>query len=130
MTEAARAGVPWKILSLCILAWLVPGSGHFVLGRRGRAVIFAALIAVGIAVGYALDGNLHRVVAGQPLSMLATLGAMGMGAPYLVLRWGLGYAGAAEAPGFEYGAVFLLSAGLMNLLLVLDVWDIATGRKE
>lgn len=130
MTEAARAGIPWKTLSLCVLAWLVPGSAHFLLGRRGRAVIFAALIAIGIAVGYGLDGNLHRVVAGQPLSMLATLGAMGMGVPYFVLRWGLGYAGAAEAPGFEYGAVFLLSAGLMNLLLVLDVWDIATGRKE
>jgi len=130
MTEAARAGLPWKTLLLCLVAWFVPGSGHLALGRRGRAAIFALLIAIGIGVGYALDGNLHRVVAGQPLSFLATLGAMGMGAPYFVLRWGLGYSGAAEAPGFEYGAVFLLSAGLMNLLLVLDVWDIATGRKE
>jgi len=130
MTEAARAGIPWKTLALCALAWLVPGSGHLALGRRGRAAVFALLVAIGVAVGYSLDGNLHRVVAGQPLSMLATLGAMGMGAPYFFLRWGLGYAGAAEAPGFEYGAVFLLSAGLMNLLLVLDVWDIATGRKD
>ncbi len=68
-------------------------------------------------------------MAGQPLSILATLGAMGMGAPYFLLRWGLGYSGSPEAAGFEYGAVFLLSAGLMNLLLVLDVWDIASGRK-
>jgi len=32
--------------------------------------------------------------------------------------------------GFEYGTAFLLTAGLMNLLLVMDAWDIARGRKE
>lgn len=28
-----------------------------------------------------------------------------------------------------YGTAYLLTAGLMNLLLILDVWDIARGRK-
>ena len=32
--------------------------------------------------------------------------------------------------GYEYGAAFMLTAGLMNLLLILDAWDIAKGRKE
>jgi len=31
---------------------------------------------------------------------------------------------------YEYGNTFLLTAGMMNLLLVLDVHDIARGRKE
>ena len=30
----------------------------------------------------------------------------------------------------EYGSTFLLTAGLMNILLILDAWDIATGRKS
>ncbi len=55
---------------------------------------------------------------------------MGVGAPYFVARYGFGYEGKPEAQGYEYGTVFLLSAGLMNLLLVLDVWDLACGRKE
>jgi hypothetical protein len=29
----------------------------------------------------------------------------------------------------EYGTVYLATAGLMNLLLMLEVWDIASGRK-
>ena len=29
-----------------------------------------------------------------------------------------------------YGTAYLWTAGLMNLLLLLDVWDIATGRKD
>ena len=33
MTEAARAGLPWKTLWLCAVAWLVPGAGHLALGR-------------------------------------------------------------------------------------------------
>jgi hypothetical protein len=130
VTGDPREGSLGRAVALCLLAWLVPSAGHFALGRRGRAAIFAALVAVSLAVGVHLDGELHRVVPGQPLTMLFTLGAMGMGAPYFVLRFAFGYAGVPEAAGFEYGTVFLLSAGLMNLLLVLDVWDLATGAKD
>jgi hypothetical protein len=130
VTEEARSLSPGRAIALCLLAWLVPSAGHFVLGRRRRAVVFAVLVLVSVVVGIHLDGNLHHVVPGQPLSTLFTLGAMGLGAPYYVLRYALGYQGVPEAAGYEYGTVFLLSAGLMNLLLVLDVWDLATGRKE
>ena len=29
----------------------------------------------------------------------------------------------------EYGTTYLLAAGLMNILLILDAFDIAIGRK-
>ena len=130
MTEVAKARFPWRAVTLGLLAWLIPASGHFVLGRRLRALAFLCIIAASFAVGLQLHGNLHRVVGGQPLSVLATLGAMGSGLPYLMARWWAGYSGDPLGPTYEYGTIFLLSAGLMNLLLVLDVWDIATGRKE
>lgn len=112
------------------LALLFPGLGHFYLGRRRRAALFVCLVFTAIVVGYLLQGHLHTPVPGRPLTFLATLGAMGMGLPYFFLRFALGYTGVVTAPGFEYGTAFLLSAGLMNLLLVLDTWDIARGRKE
>lgn len=130
MTEVARAHFPWRALALSALAWLVPASGHFLLRKRARALGFLIVIAAAFSIGLYLDGNLHRVVSGQPLSLLATLGAMGSGLPYFVARFGAGYAGSPDGPTYEYGTIFLLSAGLMNLLLVLDVWDYATGRKE
>ena len=34
-----------------------------------------------------------------------------------------------RSPVSAYGTAYLLTAGLMNLLLILDVWDIARGRK-
>ena len=87
------------------------------------------LIATAFVAGLYLHGNLYRVVPGQPLSILATLGAMGAGLPYFVARFGAGMIGDSAAATFEYGTIFLLSAGLMNLLLVLDVWDDAQGKK-
>jgi hypothetical protein len=108
----------------------LPASGHLLLGKRFRALGFAVVLLVAFGLGLRLEGNLYRPIPGQPLSYLATLGAMGVGAPYFVARFAAGFDGKPEAPGFEYGTVFLLSAGLMNLLLVLDVWDLSQGRKE
>ncbi len=113
-----------------LLAWVVPGAGHLYLGRRGRALAFCLIVLVSLFTGFALQGNLYRVVAGQPLSFFATLGSMGVGLPYFVARWLLGYQGDIESASYEYGSAFILTAGLMNLLLVLDALDIARGRKS
>lgn len=113
-----------------ILAFLVPGLGHFYLGRRLRGAAFLALVLAALLIGVSLQGNLFRPEHGQPLTYLATLGSMGMGLPYFALRFASDYTGTPTAPGYEYGTAFLLTAGLMNLLLVLDAWDIATGKKD
>ena len=113
-----------------VLAWAVPGAGHLYLGRRGRAAIFFGLVMLSVSVGCMLNGNLYSIVPDQPLSILATWASMGMGVTYFVLRYVVGYAGDVVAAGFEYGTAFILTAGLMNLLLVIDAWDIASGRKE
>jgi hypothetical protein len=121
---------PGSAALVALLAWAVPSAGHFALGRKGRAAVFAAVVFTALVVGALLGGNLYRPSSGQPLSWLASAGALGAGLPYFVLRLAAGYEGDPTGPGYEYGTVFLLSAGLMNILLVLDTWDIATGRKE
>jgi hypothetical protein len=113
-----------------VLAWLVPGAGHVYLGRRSRGLAYLLLVAASLGIGWSLHGRLWTPTPGEPLSMLATLGSMGMGIAYFVLRYAMGYTGDILSPGFEYGSAFLLTAGLMNLLLVLDAWDIARGKKE
>ena len=127
--EAPTGGAS-RALVAALLAWLVPGLGHFYLGRKGRAAAFCAIVLVALITGVALNGNLYRPVPGQPLSFFATLGCMGMGAPYFLARWVFGYAGDLEGAGYEYGSAFILTAGLMNLLLILDVLDIARGMKS
>ena len=95
--------------------------------RRGRGLAFLVIVLATVGLGCALHGELYRGT-GQPLETVATLACMGMGIPYFVL-YGLGYTGNIDLAGYEYGKAFVLTAGLMNILLILDAWDIARGEK-
>ncbi|HEY5610417.1 MAG TPA: DUF6677 family protein [Thermoanaerobaculia bacterium] len=118
-----------KTLVAMILALVVPGAGHFYLGRRQRALIFAAVVFFMFFMGVALQGKIYVFEPGKPLTFLATLGSMGVGLPYFIAR-ALGPFGDIRSLTFEYGTAFTLTAGLMNLLLVLDSFDIAEERKS
>ena len=113
-----------------VLAYLVPGAGHFYLGHRRRAATFFGIIIFLFVVGLSIDGNLYTFAesAGAALKVLATFGSMGAGIPYFVAK-AMGQHGDVTSITYEYGTTFTLTAGLMNLLLVLDVFDISEGRK-
>jgi TM2 domain-containing membrane protein YozV len=134
-TDAAPAypprGVPWKA---ALLAWLMPGLGHLYTGRWLRGLVFAAIVLALVFGGCSLDGKLWRP-AGSPLdggsgtvSAFLTAISVGMGLPYAALAVS-GYRGLVTAQGYEYGTTFLLTAALMNLLLVFDARDLSLGRK-
>ena len=141
--QAAEAPpVPWPRL---VVAWLVPGIGHWMLGRRRRAVVFGTVIMAAFVTGTLLHGELGVPRPNSPFSWLATFACIGNGLLYLVrLIWingldgvlttafpyGLSGGGSPLAGGFSYGNTFLYTAGLMNLLAVLDVSDVARGLKE
>jgi hypothetical protein len=125
-----RLPPPGNAVVSMVSAWLVPGLGHVYLKRRLRGLGFFVIVIVSLLVGCWLEGNLYTPIPGQPLTYLATLGSMGMGFPYFLLRYGLHYQGNIRGAGYEYGTAFLLTAGLMNWLLVLDAFDIVRGKKE
>ena len=128
-TEAAAPPPVGSPYMAAVLAWALPGAGHLFLGRRFRAFAFLALVLAALVIGCQLEGRLPWTFSGAPLAVLATFGCLGSGAPLFFLRFVLGYEGTLEAAGYDYGSAFILTAGLMNLLLVLDAWDIAAGRK-
>lgn len=80
-------------------------------------------------VGLLLDGTLFPVRADVTLESLGFLTTCSTGLLALSARAaGLGMGNLTSAT-YEHGTTFLLSAGLMNLLLVLDIWDVLSGRK-
>lgn len=113
-----------------VLAFLVPGAGHLYLGRRARAATYFAIVVFMFIVGISIDGGLYTFAESQGslLRVLATIGSMGAGLLYFVVK-ALGPFGNVTSMTFEYGTTFTLTAGLMNLLLVVDCFDIAIGRK-
>ena len=120
---------PLRLVLGCVLAWAVPGAGHIVLGRWGRGLLFGSLVLALLVGGIALEGKVYKPVSGEPLTYLAALGAAGVGIPF-ALAHVFGWAdGNLEGAYFEYGNTFTLVAGLLNLLAVLDAFDVAIGRR-
>lgn len=129
--KRSRAPVsPSRPILAAVLAWLFPGLGHFYLGRRRLALLFAAIVTATFVLGLSFEGRLYTVERTQPLTFLATFAVYGAGLLNIAARlFAENPGGAVLAVTYEYGCAFLLTAGLMNLLLVLDAWDIASGRK-
>ncbi len=65
MTEAAKTAFPLRALLLATIAWLLPASGHLLLGKRFRAFGFVVVLLVAFGLGLQLQGNLYRPTAGS-----------------------------------------------------------------
>ena len=120
-----------RTVTAMLLAYLVPGAGHLYLGRRARAITFFCIVVILFVIGIAIDGDLYTInhANGSVLRMLAALGSLGSGVIYWI-EAGMGVHGDMTSITVEYGTAFTITAGLMNLLLVVDAFDIAQGRKE
>ena len=117
-------------------AWFIPGLGHVLLKKWGRAILMGGAVWVCFFVGLAMGGHLFDLstdgssVLLQVPPMIANLGS---GVLY-VACWMLDY-GFADDPAqaaratYEYGNTFLLIAGLLNYLTMLNAFDVAAGRK-
>ena len=118
-----------KVLVTCVIGWAVPGLGHIAAGRVGRGLLLGFIVLSLFVGGIALHGKVYRPEEGEPLTYLAAVGAAGVGLPYVAAHAaGMGF-GDIRTQSFEYGNTFTLVAGLLNLLIVLDAYDIATGRR-
>lgn len=128
--ERARpATEPGTLVMLCLAAWAIPGAGHFWLGRAQKGLVFLVALTMLFGMGLALEGRLFPFDFSEPLVALAAFANAGLGLPWVVGRMlGLG-GGVVIATTYEYGNIFLIVAGLLNFLVILDAFDIAVGRK-
>lgn len=140
-----------RVAAACLLAWLVPGGGHLYLGKRGKGFVFLLIVLVTFGTGLLLQGRVYLANPEQPLSYLATFANLALGPLDLVGREVCYQRILYRTPGesnrvlhqeildlsrrrilavtHEYGTTFLLTAGLMNILLILDAFDLGIGRK-
>jgi TM2 domain-containing membrane protein YozV len=120
------------LVLLCLASWAVPGAGHLWQGRFGKGLVFIVALPLMYAIGLGIQGRLFPlfpVDPADPLVALAALADLGIGALYFIAG-ALGYgAGDVRAVTYEYGNAFLIVAGLLNMLVVIDAYDVALGRK-
>jgi len=150
----ALGGAELRRVAIALVAgWAVPGLGHVVIGRFRRGLIFAAIILICFTLGLLHDGRLSLRHREQPfLSTLQVVANAGVGIPDFLARWSvygeMVYALPRDAsfPAYVarstilrhrarsslslYGTAYLWTAGLMNLLLLFDVWDLGLKRRD
>ncbi|MHC4655485.1 MAG: DUF6677 family protein [Planctomycetota bacterium] len=128
MALPAREKRTLFMLIVGLLAWLVPGAGHFVLKEKERSIIIFVTImltfCVGIYIGSIGVINLFGptpwyVVGAQVMNspMVLVLGRMTTGGAYPVHGW----------PN-EIGQIYTSTAGLLNLLCIVNAVYLAYLR--
>ena len=132
-----------KWLPPVLLGWLVPGGGHFLLGKHARGGLLAFAVVVMFLCGIMMQGAtfqkpfLDMMESQQRLDLLTKVitvggfvGNIAAGLPYMMTAW-FGY-NQADVAGHvhDYGTKFLVAAGLLNILAMVDVFEIATRKKD
>ena len=117
-----------------MLAWIIPGAGHVLLKRPGRGALIAASVTLMYVLGLMMRGALFSPQGGDLLTTViyygGFVGNLLSGILYFLSTW-LGYAQPDVAGHVhDYGTKFLVAAGLLNLLGMVDAFEIATRRKD
>jgi hypothetical protein len=112
-----------------IAGWLIHGAGHLLLKRWGRGVLVLASITCMFVLGIMMGAKLYAPNTADLLDMLGFLGDLGAGLLYMIGH-GLGLGQApVQVVTADYGAKFVVVAGLLNLISAVDAHNIAVGRK-
>lgn len=124
-----QSALSGSLVVLCLAAWAIPGAGHLWFGRRFKGFTFLVALPLMFAIGLMIQGRLFPFELSEPMVVLAAFADLAIGVPYFIAPlFGLG-GGNVLAVTYEYGNAFIIAAGLLNLLVVIDAYDIALGRK-
>ncbi len=125
-TDSGRAALAAVVV---VAGWLVPGLGHLLLRRWSRAVVYFLAVGALAVTGLILRGNIFSASGGDAFDMLGFLADLGAGVFYFVSRiLENGGPDVSRAAG-DYGTRLFATAGVLNLLCVLEAHEIARGRK-
>jgi hypothetical protein len=136
MQQTSRVATPPRAWLIGLAAWAVPGLGHLIQRKWARALLLGGAVWGMFFAGLWMGGHLFKLTAsdqgiGVVLQLLPMIANVGGGFLY-VFCWltNIGFADHAQMVTYEYGNTFLLVAGLLNYLAMLDAFDIAAGRKQ
>jgi hypothetical protein len=126
---------PVKTWPVVVLAgWVFPGAGHMLLKRPGRGILLSVSVIVMFVLGLMMRGPMFQPQGGDLLTTIIYYGGfishLMSGAPYFIAI-ALGY-NQPDVAGhvYDYGSKFLVGAGLLNILSLVDAFEIAKGRKS
>ncbi len=123
-----------KWIGPVVAGWILPGGGHFVQKKTGRGALLFGSVTLMFLFGLFMRGTMFTPEKGDALTTVINYGGfvadLANGALYIAAAM-FGYsqpdmAGAVH----DYGTKFIATAGLLNILAMVDAYEIATGKKD
>jgi hypothetical protein len=128
--EAPAQPVTAMTVLVPIVAWLIPGAGHLIQRRWGRGALLMVSVVAMFVLGMLMEGKVYAFNVGDILDILGFIGDLGAGGLYIITRamdWGRGAINLATA---DYGTKYIIVSGLLNIISIVDAYDIAIGKKQ
>jgi len=122
--------ITMRSVMIVVLAWLIPGAGHLMQKRWIRGLLLMGSVLAMFAFGLAMDGKIYQPNTGDMLDILGFIGDIGAGGLYILGRtfeWGSAAIAFAIA---DYGTKYIVVAGLLNIMAIVDAYNISIGRKQ
>src|SRR4051794_19926721 len=129
--QAAAKHYPMTAMAIIapIVGWLIPGGGHLIQKRWIRGVLLMLSVVAMFWLGIEMNAKVYQQNTGDLLDILGFLGDAGAGALYLFARATDRGQGAINTVTANYGSVFVIVAGLLNIVSAVDAHEIALGKK-
>jgi hypothetical protein len=127
MTKEERKGNQVMGIAAAIAGWVVPGLGHLVLRRWSKAAVYFLCVGGLACAGLAMRGGVFGAGAEDLFDRLGFFADLGAGVFYFLAHQ-IQTTGpdVAHATG-DYGTRLFAAAGMLNLLTVLEAYDIGRG---
>ena len=116
-------------ISAAIAGWIVPGLGHLLLRRWSKAAVYFLCVGGLACAGLVMRGGIFMGGAEDLFDRLGFFADIGTGGFYFLAHT-IQAAGpdVAHATG-DYGTRMFATAGMLNLLTVLEAYEIGRGRR-
>jgi hypothetical protein len=127
MKKEAGRGNQAMGIAAAIAGWVVPGLGHLLLRRWSKAAVYFLCVGGLACAGLAMRGGIFGANAADLFDRLGFFADLGAGVFYFFAHQ-IQSAGpdVAHATG-DYGTRLFAAAGMLNLLTVLEAYDIGRG---
>jgi hypothetical protein len=131
MAETKKSPInPALALGAAVAGWLVPGMGHVLLRKWDKAIVYLFAVGTLALVGIWMRGNVFSSNATDAFDMLGFLADIGSGIFYFLAGTINPAGGDVSRASGDYGTRLFATAGVLNLLCVLEVLQIGFGSKD
>lgn len=129
MTTEVPKGKHGMAMGAAVAGWIVPGLGHLLLRRWSKAAVYFLCVGGLACAGLAMRGGVFGAGADDLFDRLGFFADLGAGIFYFLAHQ-IQTAGpdVAHATG-DYGTRLFAAAGMLNLLTVLEAYDIGRGSE-